>query len=125
MKMSIATISLSGDLVEKLEAAASAGFAGVEVFDNDRQRAEAVRCLEAQGYTFEDGVWQLPRIGGAQPTLEGDAIHAMYGVRRVETIAGRAGHEVELDCLTIAINAYEFVRWRAWAMPQSKDLGRG
>ncbi len=35
MKMSIATISLSGDLVEKLEAAASAGFAGVEVFDND------------------------------------------------------------------------------------------
>jgi 4-hydroxyphenylpyruvate dioxygenase len=35
MKMSIATLSLSGDLVEKLEAAASAGFAGVEVFDND------------------------------------------------------------------------------------------
>ena len=35
MKMSIATASLSGDLVEKLEAIASAGFAGVEIFDND------------------------------------------------------------------------------------------
>jgi 4-hydroxyphenylpyruvate dioxygenase len=35
MKMSIATVSLSGDLVEKLEAAAAAGFAGVEIFDND------------------------------------------------------------------------------------------
>jgi len=35
MRMSIATVSLSGDLVEKLEAAACAGFAGVEVFDSD------------------------------------------------------------------------------------------
>jgi hypothetical protein len=31
----------------------------------------------------------------------------------VEAIAGRAGHEVELESLTIAINAYESVRWRA------------
>ena len=78
----------------------------------DCQRVEAVRFLEARGYTFEDGVWQPPCSGGAQPTLEGDAIHAMM-VRRVEAIAGRAGHEVELELLTIAINAYEFVRWRA------------
>ena len=35
MKMSIATVSLSGDLVEKLEAAAAAGFSGVEIFDSD------------------------------------------------------------------------------------------
>jgi hypothetical protein len=36
----------------------------------DRQRVEAVRCLEAQGYTFEDGVWKRPAGGGAEPTLE-------------------------------------------------------
>lgn len=35
MKDSIATVSLSGDLREKLEAAAAAGFAGVEIFEND------------------------------------------------------------------------------------------
>jgi 4-hydroxyphenylpyruvate dioxygenase len=35
MKMSIATVSLSGDLVEKLDAIASAGFSGVEIYDND------------------------------------------------------------------------------------------
>jgi len=35
MKMSIATISLSGGLVDKLEAIAAAGFDGVEIFDND------------------------------------------------------------------------------------------
>jgi 4-hydroxyphenylpyruvate dioxygenase len=32
---SIATVSLSGTLPEKLEAAGSAGFNGVEIFEND------------------------------------------------------------------------------------------
>jgi hypothetical protein len=77
----------------------------------DRQRVEAVRLLEAQGYAFEDGVWKQ-RGYCDQPTPEGDAIHAMM-VRRVEAIAGCAGREVELEALTIAINAYESVRWRA------------
>jgi len=35
MKASIATVSLSGDLREKLEAIAAAGFDGVEIFEND------------------------------------------------------------------------------------------
>ncbi|WP_127751909.1 sugar phosphate isomerase/epimerase and 4-hydroxyphenylpyruvate domain-containing protein [Devosia sp. 1566] len=35
MKTSIATVSISGDLREKLEAIAAAGFAGVEIFEND------------------------------------------------------------------------------------------
>jgi 4-hydroxyphenylpyruvate dioxygenase len=35
MKLSIATVSLSGDLAEKLEAVAAAGFKGVEIFEND------------------------------------------------------------------------------------------
>jgi 4-hydroxyphenylpyruvate dioxygenase len=35
MKTSIATVSISGDLGEKLEAIAAAGFNGVEIFEND------------------------------------------------------------------------------------------
>jgi 4-hydroxyphenylpyruvate dioxygenase len=35
MKLSIATVSLSGDLTEKLEAIAAAGFKGVEIFEAD------------------------------------------------------------------------------------------
>src|SRR5919197_879449 len=35
MKMSIATVSVSGGLAEKLEAIAAAGFEGVEIFEND------------------------------------------------------------------------------------------
>src|SRR6266853_5444258 len=35
MKLSIATVSLSGDLAKKLDAIAAAGFKGVEIFEND------------------------------------------------------------------------------------------
>jgi len=35
MKSSIATVSISGTLPEKLQAAAAAGFQGVEIFEND------------------------------------------------------------------------------------------
>jgi len=35
MKLAIATVCLSGGLVEKLEAIAAAGFKGVEIFEND------------------------------------------------------------------------------------------
>ena len=35
MRKSIATVSVSGVLTEKLDAVAAAGFDGVEVFDND------------------------------------------------------------------------------------------
>lgn len=35
MKTSIATVSISGDLKEKLQAIAKAGFDGVEIFEND------------------------------------------------------------------------------------------
>jgi 4-hydroxyphenylpyruvate dioxygenase len=35
MKMSIATVSISGGLAEKLKAIAAAGFEGVEIFEND------------------------------------------------------------------------------------------
>ncbi len=35
MKTSIATVSISGDLAEKMEAIAAAGFDGIEIFEND------------------------------------------------------------------------------------------
>ena len=35
MKTSIATVSISGELGEKLQAIAAAGFDGVEIFEND------------------------------------------------------------------------------------------
>ena len=54
MKTSIATVSISGDLREKLEAIAAAGFDGVEIFENDllafdRSPAEVRRMVEDLG----------------------------------------------------------------------------
>jgi 4-hydroxyphenylpyruvate dioxygenase len=49
MKTAIATVSISGDLGEKLEAIAAAGFDGVEIFENDlltyRESPETVRRM--------------------------------------------------------------------------------
>ena len=49
MRTSVATVCLSGGLVEKLQAAAAAGFDGVEVMDADLQAAyespEEIRAL--------------------------------------------------------------------------------
>lgn len=58
MRASIATVSLSGSLEEKLQAAASAGFDGVEIFDNDLVASpldpEGVRLFAADlGLTIE------------------------------------------------------------------------
>jgi 4-hydroxyphenylpyruvate dioxygenase len=35
MKTSIATVSISGDFLEKLSAIAAGGFDGIEIFEND------------------------------------------------------------------------------------------
>jgi len=54
VRTSIATVSISGDLREKLEAIAAAGFDGVEIFENDllafdRSPAEVRRMVEDLG----------------------------------------------------------------------------
>ena len=56
MKISIATVSLSGPLLEKLEAIARAGFEGVEIFENDllnapQSAAEIGRIIAELGLT--------------------------------------------------------------------------
>ncbi|MBI4921922.1 MAG: sugar phosphate isomerase/epimerase and 4-hydroxyphenylpyruvate domain-containing protein [Devosia nanyangense] len=61
MKMSIATVSISGDLGEKLQAIAAAGFDGIEIFENDlltcsrspREVAAMVADLGLETYLFQ------------------------------------------------------------------------
>jgi 4-hydroxyphenylpyruvate dioxygenase len=61
MQTSIATVSLSGGLAEKLEAIAAAGFTGVEIFENDllsfngtpRDVADLVASLGLKIVTFQ------------------------------------------------------------------------
>ena len=81
MRKSIATVSLSGLLADKLTAIARAGFDGVEVFDNDlvasplSPREVAARCADL-GLTVE--LFQpLRDIESLPPELFEEALHRM------------------------------------------------
>ena len=67
---SIATVCLSGNLVDKLEAAAAAGFDGVEIFENDLltfegSPAEVRRLAEDLGLAIT--IFHPPRDFEAMP----------------------------------------------------------
>jgi 4-hydroxyphenylpyruvate dioxygenase len=56
-RSSIATISISGTLAEKLSAIAAAGYQAVEIFENDllsapQSAAEIGRCAATWGWTW-------------------------------------------------------------------------
>lgn len=55
MKTSIATVTLSGTLSEKLEAAANAGFQGVEIFENDLTQSD-MNAREVGQYATDLGL---------------------------------------------------------------------
>ena len=68
MRTSIATVCLSGTLVEKLHAAASAGFDGVEVFEPDLVASpaspEEVAALAQPAGSLPRPLPTVPRRGG-------------------------------------------------------------
>jgi hypothetical protein len=81
----------------------------------DKQRIAAVRKLEQLGYTFADGDWHAPRgLATAAPTsVQADAMYAVL-VQRADALEGcREGSEEEreLAAITVAIEAYETLRW--------------
>ena len=106
MKTSIATVSISGELSDKLQAIAAAGFDGVEIFENDLltfggSPAEAGQLARDLGLAitlfqpFRDfeGLPQPPRI---RPNVRDPAAHLQVDRRAAN---GRRGHDAahELD----------------------------
>ena len=78
----------------------------------DRQRIEAVRFLEANGYRFNpaDG-WTGGQLPASVTTL--DAMHSAL-MRRADALEGCAegsDEEAELKSIVDAIGAYELIRW--------------
>jgi hypothetical protein len=96
----------------------------------DKQRIDAVRMLQALGYTYQGGEWLLTYRGGewlaptgaaAAPlplTAEADAMHGAL-MRRADALAGctkGSDEEGELETIVDLIEAYEAKRW-----PLGKD----
>ncbi|MGW6397944.1 bifunctional sugar phosphate isomerase/epimerase/4-hydroxyphenylpyruvate dioxygenase family protein [Streptomyces sp. NPDC055134] len=103
MRTSIATVSLSGSLTEKLTAAASAGFDGVEIFENDLLASpltpEEIRARTADlGLTID--LYQPMRDIEAVPPQEFER-----NLRRAEhkfRLMNRLGTDTVLVCSSVS-----------------------
>ncbi|MER5953542.1 TIM barrel protein [Streptomyces sp. NPDC001893] len=108
MRTSIATVSLSGSLTEKLTAAASAGFDGVEIFENDLLASpltpEEIRARTADlGLTVD--LYQPMRDIEAVPPQEFER-----NLRRAEhkfRLMNRLGTDTVLVCSSVSPHAVD------------------
>ncbi len=103
MRTSIATVCMSGTLVEKLHAAAGAGFDGVEIFEPDLVSApespEEIRALaERLGLTLD--LYQPMRDveGVSEPAFQ----DVLRRARAKFSLMRRRGIDVVLCCSTVA-----------------------
>ncbi|MGY0021801.1 bifunctional sugar phosphate isomerase/epimerase/4-hydroxyphenylpyruvate dioxygenase family protein [Streptomyces sp. cg35] len=103
MRTSIATVSLSGSLTEKLTAAARAGFDGVEIFENDLL-ASPLAPEEIRGLCADLGL----RIDLYQPMRDIEAVPAdvfAENLRRAEhkfRLMQRLGADTVLVCSSVS-----------------------
>lgn len=108
MRKGIATVSLSGLLADKLEAAAAAGFDGVELFDNDliasplSPREVAARCADL-------GL----RIDLFQPVRDVEGVHpdrfdaVLHRFRAKLAVMDELGADTVLCCSNVAADAVD------------------
>ncbi|MEU1185599.1 TIM barrel protein [Streptomyces sp. NPDC005820] len=103
MRTSIATVSLSGSLTEKLTAAARAGFDGVEIFENDLLASplspEGIRARCADlGLTVD--LYQPMRDVEAVP--EAEFARTLRRARHKLELMGRLGADTVLVCSSVS-----------------------
>ncbi|UJW85338.1 bifunctional sugar phosphate isomerase/epimerase/4-hydroxyphenylpyruvate dioxygenase family protein [Devosia sp. SL43] len=103
MKTSIATVSISGDLREKLEAIAAAGFDGVEIFENDflaydRSPRDVVRMVADLGLTIT--LFQPFRDFEGLP--EPQRSQAFERAERKFDLMGELGTDLMLVCSSVS-----------------------
>lgn len=103
MQTSIATVSISGDLREKLEAIAAAGFYGVEIFENDflaydRSPREVARMVADLGLTIT--LFQPFRDFEGLP--EPQRSQAFERAERKFDLMGELGTDLMLVCSSVS-----------------------
>ena len=108
MRRSIATVSLSGSLAEKLTAAARAGFDGVEIFENDLLASplgpEEIRD-RAAGLGLTIDLYQPLRDLEALP--EEEFARALRRAERKFDVARRLGTDTVLVCSSVSPHAVD------------------
>ncbi|WP_329222513.1 sugar phosphate isomerase/epimerase and 4-hydroxyphenylpyruvate domain-containing protein [Streptomyces sp. NBC_01485] len=125
MRTSIATVSLSGSLTEKLTAAARAGFDGVEIFENDLLASpltpEEVRARCADlGLTID--LYQPMRDMEAVPA--GEFARNLRRARHKFELMGRLGADTVLVCSSVSPLAEDDDALAAAQLSQLADLAQ-
>ncbi len=125
MRTSIATVSLSGSLVEKLHACASAGFDGVEIFEPDLiasdHSPEEIRALADRLGLSLDLYQPLRDIEGVDETMFAD------NVRRAAATfatAQRLGIDTVLVCSNVATATVDSEEVSAGQLRRIGDLAQ-
>lgn len=126
MKMSIATVCPSGDLNEKLQAIAAAGFRGVEIFESD---------LLTYNGTPTDVAKEMADLGlkviTFQPFRDFEAMPEPQRVRIFDRAERKFDLMQEIDCDLALIYLMDYLREKGGAatldvpamLPRSKCLG--
>ncbi|MER5433585.1 TIM barrel protein [Streptomyces sp. NPDC002588] len=125
MRTSIATVSLSGSLTEKLTAAARAGFDGVEIFENDLLASPLApeeiraRCADL-GLTVD--LYQPMRDVEAVPAQE--FARNLRRARHKFELMGRLGTDTVLVCSSVSPLARDDDALAAEQLSQLADLAQ-
>ncbi|HLH68076.1 MAG TPA: TIM barrel protein [Candidatus Dormibacteraeota bacterium] len=123
MRTSIATVSLSGTLEEKLRAAAEAGFDGVEVFEDDLI-ASPLSPERIRSIASELGL----RIELYQPFRDGEALpgplfeRSLRRARRTFALMNRLGAHTMLICSNCSAEAVDDDALAAEQLQQLADV---
>ncbi|WP_416977383.1 bifunctional sugar phosphate isomerase/epimerase/4-hydroxyphenylpyruvate dioxygenase family protein [Streptomyces sp. T028] len=125
MRTSIATVSLSGSLTEKLTAAARAGFDGVEIFENDLLASPLApediraRCADL-GLTVD--LYQPMRDVEAVP--EAEFARTLRRARHKFELMGRLGTDTVLVCSSVSPLAVDDDALAAEQLSRLADLAQ-
>ncbi|MFD0054633.1 TIM barrel protein [Streptomyces sp. NPDC127168] len=123
MRTSIATVSLSGSLTEKLTAASRAGFDGVEIFENDLLASPLTpeeiraRCADL-GLTID--LYQPMRDVEALP--EEEFARALRRARHKFELMNRLGTDTVLVCSSVSPHAVDDDDLAAGQLSRLADL---
>ncbi|WP_010032205.1 MULTISPECIES: sugar phosphate isomerase/epimerase family protein, partial [Streptomyces] len=125
MRKSIATVSLSGSLAEKLTAAARAGFDGVEIFENDMLAGplspEEIRARAVDlGLTID--LYQPMRDVEAVP--EAEFVRSLRRAERKFDVTRRLGADTLLVCSNVSPQAVDDDALAAAQLARLADLAQ-
>ncbi|MEV1082647.1 TIM barrel protein [Streptomyces sp. NPDC050211] len=125
MRTSIATVSLSGSLTEKLTAASRAGFDGVEIFENDllaspRSPEEIRSRCEDLGLSID--LYQPMRDIEAVP--DGEFARNVRRARHKFELMRRLGADTVLVCSSVSPLAEDDDALAAWHLRQLAELAQ-